>query len=132
MEAKLKHLEFVQNTINRMAGNSFLLKGWVITLVGALFALSLQETNYWYLLISLIVLIFFWVLDSYYLSQERSFIKLYEHVATAKGETDFSMDTKPHKGKIHWHKCAFSYTMRVFYGGLFIAHIGVLIIILIK
>ncbi len=35
-EAIAKHLEFVQAVINRLAGNSFLLKGWSITLVSGL------------------------------------------------------------------------------------------------
>ncbi len=45
MEAKLKHLELSQGVINRMAGNSFLLKGWSVTLVSALFALSAKDSN---------------------------------------------------------------------------------------
>ncbi len=40
IEKKLKHLEFIQNTITRMANNSFLLKGWTITVVGALIGLN--------------------------------------------------------------------------------------------
>ena len=36
MASKEKHLEFVQSAINRMASNSFLLKAWSVTLVGAL------------------------------------------------------------------------------------------------
>ena len=40
MEQKIKHLEFIQTTINRMAGNSFLLKGWTVTLTGGLLALT--------------------------------------------------------------------------------------------
>lgn len=130
MDAKLKHLEFIQSTINRMAGNSFLLKGWAVTLVGGLLALTFKEMNVLYLLVSLTVLVFMWLLDSYYLSQERSYIKLYEHVSKAKGDTDFSMDAKAHRGDIRWHSCAFSYTMRVFYGGLAVVHVLVLFIIL--
>ena len=84
MENKRKHLEFIQATINRMAGNSFLLKGWAVTLVGALFALTFKEVDPLYLLISLIVLALFWRLDSYYLSRERLFIKLYERVSASK------------------------------------------------
>jgi hypothetical protein len=118
MDSKLKHLEFIQGTINRMAGNSFLLKGWTVTLVGGLLALSYKEMNWQYLIVSAAVLVFMWLLDGYYLSQERSFIKLYEHVSHLKGETDFSMKTGPHRGGIRWHRCAFSHTLLIFYGGL--------------
>lgn len=130
MEAKLKHLEFIQSTINRMAGNSFLLKGWAVTLVGALFALTFREVDSLYLLISLIVLVLFWWLDSYYLSRERLFIKLYEHVSASKSDnTDFSMSTKPFEKEITVGGCAFSETMRLFYGGLAVAHLIIFILI---
>lgn len=130
MEAKTKYLEFIQATINRMAGNSFLLKGWTVTLVGALFALTFKEVDPLYLLISLIVLVLFWRLDSYYLSQERLFIKLYERVSASKSDdTDFSMDTMSFKKYITVGGCAFSETMRLFYGGLAIAHIIIFIFI---
>jgi len=45
MEIKLKHLEMIQGIINRMAGNFFLLKGWCITLISALFALAANNSN---------------------------------------------------------------------------------------
>ena len=35
MESKIAHLEMVQAVITRMAGNSFLIKGWSVTLVAA-------------------------------------------------------------------------------------------------
>ena len=40
MESKIAHLKMVQAVITRMAGNSFLIKGWSVTLVAALFALA--------------------------------------------------------------------------------------------
>ena len=44
-ENKIKHLEFIQLTIIRMNVNSFLVKGWLITLVAAVFVLSQKDTN---------------------------------------------------------------------------------------
>jgi hypothetical protein len=44
-EAWLKHLEFIQNIVTRMARNSFLLKGWSLTLVAAIFALSINTPS---------------------------------------------------------------------------------------
>jgi len=131
MEAKLKHLEFIQATINRMAGNSFLLKGWTVTLIGGLLALTFKEMNWLYLIVSATVLVFMWLLDGYYLSQERSYIKLFEHVSKIKGEeTNFSMNARPHRTKTLWPSCTFSTTLRIFYGGLLLVHVLVLIIIL--
>lgn len=37
---KVKHLEMIQAVINRMAQNSFLLKGWSVVLTAAIFALA--------------------------------------------------------------------------------------------
>jgi hypothetical protein len=125
-ELKAKHLEFVQTTIGRMANNSFLLKGWAVTIVGGLLALTFKEINIQYVYISLMVLFFFWLLDSYYLSRERHFIKLYDHTRQKKGETDFSMDTKEFRSWFDWLRCGFSRTMVLFYGGLAVVHLIVI------
>ena len=123
METKLKHLEFIQSAINRMANNSFLLKGWAVTLVGALFALTFKEMDKTYLVVSLIVMIFMWLLDCFYLRQERAYIGLYDQVRKANIETDFSMNAKLHRDQVHWYSCAFSFTLAAFYGGLLLAHV---------
>jgi hypothetical protein len=129
LDARLKHLEFVQATINRMANHSFLLKGWSVTIVGGLLALSFKEMDCRYVAVSFAVLLFFWLLDSYYLSHERSFVRLYDHVRTQEGtDTDFSMDPKPFRVGVGWWKCAFSTTIALFYGGLVTA--GVLILLI--
>jgi len=127
MDAKLKHLEFIQNTINRMAGNSFFLKGWAVTIVGGLLALSFKELNCLYVFISAFILLFFWVLDAYYLSRERLFVKLYDNVRKRKEhEVDFSMDTKEFAREGDWSDCALSHTMLLFYGGLLAVHLLVI------
>ena len=45
---KLKHLEFIQGIITRMANNSFMLKGWAVTLVAGIFALSSKDSDQLY------------------------------------------------------------------------------------
>ena len=35
MDRKIKHLEFIQGTINRLASDSFRMKGWSVVLVAA-------------------------------------------------------------------------------------------------
>lgn len=128
MEAKIKHLEFIQNTINRMAGNSFLLKGWSITIVGGLLAFSLKEMSVDYVLVSLAVLFFFWILDSYFLTLERSYIRLYDHVRQkSENDVDFSMDTKNIENKSNWWDCSFSKTIKLFYGGLALVHLFIIL-----
>lgn len=96
-----KHLEFIQNTITRMAQNSYLLKGWTVTLVAATFALSLSVASIWLVVIALIPTITFASLDAYYLRQERLFRKLYESVRQYPGNVAaFSMDTTPYQNQV--------------------------------
>lgn len=132
MENKQKHLEFIQAVINRMAGNSFLLKGWAITLVAALFALSAKDTNQSYIFIAYFPVIIFWILDGYFLSQERLFRDLYNHVRKLdEKEVDFSMDTSDYKKekKNSWAYSIFSITLRFFYISLVVVMLLVLYLI---
>lgn len=102
MENKRKHLEFIQNIINRVSRNSFLLKGWTVTLVAALFAFFLkresQDESQYYVFIVFFPVAVFWVMDGYFLSQERLFRALYDRVRKLdENEVDFSMDTGEYK-----------------------------------
>lgn len=87
----IKHLELIQTVINRQAANSFLLKGWSVTLVASLLALSNREIGSSYAIIAFLPTIVFWVLDGYYLTQERRFRDLYDVIRKEK-KTDFSMN----------------------------------------
>lgn len=90
-EKKIAHLEFIQRTITRFCDKSFLIKGWCVTLVAALTALSSGNKNY-FILIAYLPIIVFWLLDSYYLWQERLYRKLYDEVIVKKeDDIDFSM-----------------------------------------
>ena len=130
MEAKLKHLEFIQATINRMANNSFLLKGWAITVVSGLLAFGFNNLDCRYIFVSLSVLFFFWVLDGYYLHQEKLFRELYERTAKKKeNEIDFSLKTEKCENGEGWFGCSFSPTLRMFYGGLLLVHVIIILIL---
>ena len=101
MDAKLKHLEMLQGVINRMAGNSFLLKGWCVTLVSALLALAASGSDKRFTLLPYYPVLMFWILDGYFLRQERLFRKLYERVRlTDESLIDFSMDTDQFKNQV--------------------------------
>jgi hypothetical protein len=65
-ENKLKHLELIQNVINQMAANSFLLKGWTVALVSSIFVLSQKDSNGAYVIVAVLPIIGFWILDSYF------------------------------------------------------------------
>lgn len=128
MENKRKHLEFIQGAINRMAGNLFFLRGWTITLIAALFALFVKGTNADYIFIAYFLVIIFWILDGYFLSQERLFRALYDHVRKLdEKEIDFSMNVSKYKKdkRSSWICSMFSTTLLFFYLPL----VGVMLLI---
>ena len=120
MENKIKHLEFIQIVITRMNVNSFFLRGWSVTLVAALFALAAKDFNVKYVLITYVSTPLFWVLDGYYLSQERKYRDLYNKIRqTSESDIDFNMNTKiMDSTKNSWLRSIFSITQIIFYGTL--------------
>jgi len=129
MEAKLKHLEMIQGIINRMAGNSFLLKGWSVTLISALFALAAKDSNQYFLYLAYFPCVAFWSLDGYFLWQERMYRKLYQQVSAKNAdEIDFDMNaTKFIEDVDSWFSVCFSTTLRLFHGVI----LGVIVLIMI-
>lgn len=98
-EYNVKHLEMIQAIIERMGNNSFVIKGWSSTSIGALFAFWFSNTSMWYiLLLNFCVTILFWFHDAYYLSLERQFRRLYDEVRLSDIETDFRMTPKQEEG----------------------------------
>ena len=80
-EARVKHLELIQATIMRMGQNSFIYKGWMVTLVAAVFALAAKDDlSPRFLFVALLPAIAFWGLDGFYLRQERLFRRHYDAV----------------------------------------------------
>ena len=67
-EYMLKEIEIIQDIIRRMGFNSFMIKGWAITLVVVSLLLKGTEYQVW---IAFIPLLVFWFLDAYFLWQER-------------------------------------------------------------
>jgi hypothetical protein len=118
MESKIKHLEFIQNVISRMNSNSFLIKGWTITIVSALSALAAEDANVNYVYVSIVSVLVFWVLDGFYISQERQYRALYK-IVTMKNESeiDFNMEASCFCNENRtWCAGIFSKTLIPFYG----------------
>ncbi len=129
---KHKHLEFLQTTINRMAGNLFLLKGWTVTLIAALFGLSVKDTNQAYAALAYFPLFTFWTLDGYFLSQERCFRALYDRVRQQReDDVNFSMDTRGFKSEYRntWLGAMFSRTLLVYYVSLALILLGIIVVV---
>lgn len=131
MENKLKHLDFLQLVITRMNVNSFLLKGWTVTLVAALFAFAAKDSNIQYVIITYISTPLFWVLDGYYLSLERQYRELYNVVRNKnENQIDFDLNASSYNtGKNKWFQCIFSKTLNIFYGTLLLLTLVVMFII---
>ncbi|MBN8817880.1 MAG: hypothetical protein J0I80_04040 [Sphingomonas sp.] len=128
-ENKRKHLEFIQGVVNRLSTNSFLLKGWSVALVSALFVLSSKDARPAFLFLTYIPAIIFWGLDGYCLWQERLFRALYQQVRTIpEDQIDFCMSTKKVEGEDRptWLYATFSKTLIVFHGALIISIVVVM------
>ena len=80
-----KEVDLVQSIINRMANNSFLIKGWTISLV---VVTILFEGRTEHIYIAFLPLIAFWYLDSYFLRQERLYRELYTWIVENRRQTD--------------------------------------------
>lgn len=132
MESKIKHLELIQGVINRLASNSFLIKGWSVGLVSALFALSAGNVNSAFVLIAYVPVLVFWGLDGYFLWQERLYRALYDRVrGLSESEVDFSMNVTTVRGQTPgWTSAVFSITLAAFHGVLLIAVVIVMVILL--
>ena len=118
-EQVVKHLEMIQGVINRLGHDSFLIKGWSVTLVVAgVVVITRNEVQpewiAWVLLI--LVVVFFWTLDGYFLWQERLFRKVYDEIRKQE-TTEFEMNPGKHAGKPEctWLSAVFSVTLFVFY-----------------
>lgn len=97
-----KEIDLIQACINRMAHNSFLVKGWAISIV--VVGLALVDKKIDPLLIGIIILIpllSFWWLDAFFLYTEKLYRKLYKWVISERpNENDAEMyDLNPHRFK---------------------------------
>ena len=118
-ERVVKHLEFIQGVVNRLGRDSFLLKGWsmAVLVAGALLMVRLRPDQPLLALTLLLPVFGFWLLDAYFLWQERLFRAEYNRVRQ-QDETDFAMNPMQHKDlpKHSWLSTFFSVTLVVFYG----------------
>lgn len=120
VDAKLKHLEFLQGAIGRMSNSSFLFKGWAVTIAAALTTFAATDTKialHVALAAAMISTALFWALDGYYLWLERGFVKLYQQVAAKDpSEIDFSMSIDKSDAVRTWLRTCRRFHLSLFYG----------------
>lgn len=73
----VEYFKIIQNSIDRIARDSFLIKAWTITLIGGIGILSFSFINILIFSVLTVIVIFFWILDSYYLRIEKLYRALY-------------------------------------------------------
>ena len=115
----IKHLEMIQGVINRLGYNSFSVKAWsmAILVAGIAFIAKTELQSQWIILTFLIPIFGFWILDAYFLWQERLFRKVYDDIRKQE-KTDFAMNPIKHieQPKCKWLDSVFSVTLNIFYG----------------
>jgi hypothetical protein len=128
MESKIKHLELIQGVINRLALNSFSVKGWSVTLVAALFALAAKDSNPKYVYVAYLPVITFWGLDGYFLMLERNYRRLYDDVR-GRDQTaiDFSMNIG-RGGLPDWSRATLLSPVNLFHLVLLVSLIGATVV----
>ena len=129
-ENKRKHLEMIQAIIARMGGNLFYLRGWSVTLIGAVLAILSQseDIGIFPIIILLATTLMLWIYDGYFLALERKYRDLYDKVRKlSEEEVDFSMNigefNEIKKNTVVY--CMFSQTIMPFYllfclGGIYL------------
>jgi hypothetical protein len=113
------HLTLIQGAISRLATTSFLIKGWGVTLVSAIFALAAKDANSAFVLVAYFPSIMFWLLDGYFLGIERRFVEMYNQAS--KGLV-LNFEIKPHNftsKRACMAAACFSRTILLFHGCIF-------------
>jgi hypothetical protein len=117
-EYMFKEIEIIQNIIKRMAFNSFIIKGWTITLITVT---MLIKGGLNLSLVVLFPLFMFWYLDAWFLQQERAYRKLYDWTINNRLLTDANLldmnASSRFKNDIeHIYQIMASKTLGIFYG----------------
>ncbi|WQV09547.1 hypothetical protein KVK06_06725 [Helicobacter pylori] len=85
----IEELKILQGIINRMAQNSLECKKWTLALAVGVLSLKIEAiSNSYGLCVLGVLLLCFWFLDAYYLTQERSFRKQYQWLIENRLKTD--------------------------------------------
>ncbi len=85
----IEELKILQGVINRMAQNSLECKKWTLALAVGVLSLKIEAiSNSYGLCVLGVLLLCFWFLDAYYLTQERSFREQYQWLIENRLKTD--------------------------------------------
>lgn len=134
-DQQVKHLEFIQNVISRMAANSFFAKGWAITVSAAIFGFAASRVAWGVAAVGLLPVVSFWWLDAFFLRQERMYRCLYDEARLPSTSVElFDLNARHYcdTETAKWWKVIHSTTIVAFYGSLFVAGVAVLIALIVQ
>ena len=96
-----KEIDLIQSCISRMAQNSFIVKGWMITLLTVIIALLPKTFDIRLLcILGIVITSCFWYLDGFFLKTEKLYRWKYEWVIKNRYESDdFFYDLNPYNNK---------------------------------
>ena len=127
-DERVKHLEFIQAVISRHGNSSFLIKGWALTVESVFFALAAGRVDWKIALVAFVPLLSFWLLDAYYLRQERLFRRLYDDVRQPDSTVEpFAMDQTRYATAVRAPAVVLSSPQARFYGSRFLVNSAFLI-----
>lgn len=122
-----KEIDLIQSCISRMANNSFLVKGWLISLLAIIFTIKGNDMNNYLIFPLLSLILAFWFLDAFFLRAERLYRKLYKWVIEHRKNNilyfqyDLDLYRLSEINKDHSIiKVMFSNTILIFYGSVFV------------
>jgi hypothetical protein len=118
---ELEVLGTIQNITNRMAANSFIIKGWTVAVFGIILLLS--GTRH-LALVAVFALLVFWYLDAYFQRQKKMYRALYKEIVENKlniGDEFFNIETVRYEAGTEVprpSKLMLSKTLLIFYGSI--------------
>ena len=127
----LKEIDLIQGCIERMAKNSFSIRGWTISLVAVILAILPAEVDLKIVgTVGVVCVSCFWYVDGFFLSCERLYRMKYEWVIANRLHcSDFCYDLNPHNKRMRlpsdkkdpqpW-KMMFTRTLIPIYGSLWV------------
>lgn len=88
----LKHLDYVQSVVSRMAHSSTQAKSWLLPVATATFGYALTQRSETVATLGIAAILLFGYMDASYLRQEQAYRRLYNAVIAGKKVPELSLD----------------------------------------
>ena len=131
-----KEIDLIQSCITRMAQNSFMIKGWFVSIYAVILALLPEKINLFLLCTALVAVnLTFWYLDGFFLRTEKVYRKIYDWVLEVRPQNNrelmYQLNPSKFNGKIEEvesvREVMWSKTLRWFY----LIPLGIVVIVFI-